>query len=140
MAETQADPNSYGFRPKRRCADALDQGFKVLRQSTSASGSLAGDSEGFFAHIAFSWIEEHMPMKNELLAKGLRCGVLDHGPRYPTPGGVPQGGIISPAISNLGREGLAQVVWGPPRCRRRPHLHGVRWADDFLVTANARQI
>ena len=37
VAETTADPNSYGFRPKRRCADAIDQCFKVLRQQTSAS-------------------------------------------------------------------------------------------------------
>jgi RNA-directed DNA polymerase len=37
IAETQADPNSYGFRPKRRCADAIDQCFKMLRQKTSAT-------------------------------------------------------------------------------------------------------
>jgi len=36
IAETLADHNSYGFRPKRRCADAIDQCFKILRQKTSA--------------------------------------------------------------------------------------------------------
>jgi RNA-directed DNA polymerase len=43
IAETTADRNSYGFRPKRRCADAIDQCFKVLRQKTSATWILEGD-------------------------------------------------------------------------------------------------
>ena len=30
IAETAADPNSYGFRPKRSTADALQQCFNVL--------------------------------------------------------------------------------------------------------------
>lgn len=139
IAETQADHNSYGFRPKRRCADALDQCFKALRQKTSATWILEGDIEGFFDHIAFSWIEEHIPMNKRLLAKWLRSGFYDHGTLYPTTAGVPQGGIISPVISNLVLDGLEQVICGPSRFRRRHHLHYVRWADDFIVTANSRQ-
>jgi len=140
MAETQADHNSYGFRPQRRCADAIDQCFKALRQKTSATWILEGDIEGFFDHIAFSWIEDHIPMNKEILAKWLRSGFLDHGTLYPTTAGVPQGGICSPVISNLVLDGLEQVVCGPPRFRRRYHLHYVRWADDFIVTANSRQV
>ena len=140
IAETQADHNSYGFRPKRRCADAIDQCFKALRQKTSATWILEGDIEGFFDHIAFSWIEEHTPMNKRLLAKWLRSGFLDHGTLYPTTAGVPQGGIISPVISNLVLDGLEHVVCGPSRFRRRHHLHYVRWADDFIVTANSRQV
>jgi RNA-directed DNA polymerase len=140
IAETQADHNSYGFRPKRRCADAIDQCFKVLRQKTSATWILEGDIEGFFDHIAFSWIEEHIPMNKGILAKWLHSGFLDHGTLYPTTAGVPQGGIISPAISNLVLDGLEQVVCGPSRFRRCHHLHYVRWADDFIVTANSRQV
>jgi retron-type reverse transcriptase len=75
-------------------------------------------------------MEEHIPMNKEILAKWLRCGFIDHGTLYPTTGGVPQGGISSPAISNLVLDGLEQVVCGPPRFRRRHHLHCVRWADD----------
>src|SRR5262244_433072 len=102
MAETRADRNSYGFRPKRRCADAIAQCFKALRQKTSATWILEGDIQGFFDHIAFAWIEEHTPMNKRLLAKWLRGGISDHGLLYPTTAGVPQGGIISPVISNLG--------------------------------------
>ena len=96
IAETTADRNSYGFRPKRRCADAIDQCFKALRQKTSATWILEGNIEGFFDHIAFSWIEDHTPMNKRLLAQGLRCGFIDHGTRYPTTAGVPQGGELPP--------------------------------------------
>jgi RNA-directed DNA polymerase len=140
IAETQADPNSYGFRPKRRCADAMDQCFKVLRQQTSATWILEGDIQGFFDHIAFSWIEEHTPMNKRILAKWLRCGFIDHGALYPTTAGVPQGGIISPVISNLVLDGLEAIVQGSSWQRSVHNINYVRWADDFLVTATSRQV
>jgi RNA-directed DNA polymerase len=92
IAETVADPNSYGFRPKRQCADAIDQCFNVLRQHTSATWILEGDIHGFFDNIAFSWIEAHIPMHKSVLSKWLRSGYIDHGALYPTTAGVPQGG------------------------------------------------
>jgi RNA-directed DNA polymerase len=140
IAETQADPNSYGFRPKRRCADALDQCFKGLRQQTSAPGILEGDIQGFFDHIAFAWIEEHTPMNKRILAKGLRCGFIDQGVLYPTTAGVPQGGMISPVISNLVLDGLEAIVQGSSWQRSVHNLNYVRWADEFLVTATSRQV
>jgi RNA-directed DNA polymerase len=140
IAETQADHNSYGFRPKRRCADAIDQCCKALRQKTSATWILEGDIHGFFDHIAFAWIEEHTPMNKRILAKWLRCGFVDQGALYPTTAGVPQGGIISPVISNLVLDGLEAVVQGSSWHRRVPNINYVRWADDFLVTANSRQV
>jgi RNA-directed DNA polymerase len=140
IAETQADPNSYGFRPKRRCADAIEQCFKALRQKDSATGILEGDIQGFFDHIAFSWIEAHIPMNKQILAKWLRCGVIDRGTLYPTTAGVPQGGISSPVISNLVLDGLEAVVHGSPGWRRVHNINYVRWADDFIVTASSRQV
>jgi RNA-directed DNA polymerase len=139
IAETQADHNSYGFRPKRRCADALDQCFKALRQKTSATWILEGDIQGFFDHIAFSWIEERTPMNKRILAKWLRCGFIDQGARSPTTAGVPQGGLISPVISNLVLDGLEAIVQGSSWHRSVHNINYVRWADDFLVTATSRQ-
>src|SRR2546430_15181035 len=57
---------------------------------------MEGDIHGFFDHIAFSWIEEHIPMNKRILAKWLRCGFVDQGALYPTTAGVPQGGILTP--------------------------------------------
>ena len=118
----------------------MDQCGKALRQQTSATWILEGDIEGFFDHIAFSWIEDHTPMNKRLLAKWLRCGFIDRGTLYPTTAGVPQGGIISPVISNLGLDGLATVVQGSPGHRRVHNINYVRWADDFIVTANSQQV
>jgi RNA-directed DNA polymerase len=123
IAETQAERNSYGFRPKRRCADAIDQCFQVLRQKGSAWWILEGAIQGFFDHIACSWREEHLPMNKQILAKGLRWGFIDPSARYPTPAGVPQGGLISPVISTLVLEGLEQGACGSSHFRRRPHLN-----------------
>src|SRR5262249_3694705 len=43
IVETRADPNSYGFRIHRSCADALAQCCNVLRQDTSPAWILEGD-------------------------------------------------------------------------------------------------
>src|SRR5262249_48880655 len=140
LAETQGDSNSYGFRPKRRCADAIDQCFKVLRQQTSATWVLEGDIEGFFDHLAFSWIEKHILMNKRILVKWLRCGFLDRGAWYPTRAGVPQGGILSPVISNVVLDGLEAMVQGSTWHRSVHNINYVRWADDFLVTATSRHV
>ncbi|MGI2002423.1 reverse transcriptase N-terminal domain-containing protein, partial [Shewanella frigidimarina] len=42
ISETLADPNSYGFRPNRSTADAVDQCFKCLVQKKSAQWVLEG--------------------------------------------------------------------------------------------------
>lgn len=140
IAETTADRNSYGFRPKRRCADAIDQCFKVLRQKSSAEWILEGDIEGFFDHIRFDWLEEHIPMNRRVLSKWLNSGVIERGTLYPTTEGVPQGGIISPTISNQVLDGLEAVVCHSYTFRRRHNINFVRWADDFIVTANSREV
>jgi len=140
IAETLADRNSYGFRPKRRCADAIDQCFKALRQKDTATWILEGDIQGFFDTIHFSWLEDHIPMNKRVLSKWLKSGFVERGTRYPTTTGVPQGGILSPVISNMVLDGLEQVVCSHPRFRRRYNINYVRWADDFVVTANSREV
>jgi RNA-directed DNA polymerase len=100
---------------------------------------LAGDSQSFFDQIAFAWLDAHLPLNKGILAQWRRCGFLDHGTLYPTTAGVPQGGIRSPGISNLGLDGLEAVVHGSSWHRSVHNLNYVRWADDFIVTATSRQ-
>ncbi len=140
IAETLADRNSYGFRPKRRCADAIDQCFKALRQKNTATWILEGDIQGFFDNIRFSWLEDHIPMNKRVLSKWLKSGFVERGVLYPTTVGVPQGGIVSPVMSNMVLDGLEQVVCSHSRFRRRYNINYVRWADDFIVTANSREV
>jgi RNA-directed DNA polymerase len=141
IAETTADPNSYGFRSKRRCADAIAQCFKILRGKNSTQWVLEGDIAGFFDNIAFSWIESNVPVDRRLLSKWLRSGYMEDDTLRETTAGVPQGGLISPVIGNLTLDGMERVVKGESETFRRRHrLNFVRYADDFIVTANNREV
>ena len=52
VAETQADPNSYGFRRERSTADAIEHCFNALAKRTSATWVLEGDIRGCFDNIS----------------------------------------------------------------------------------------
>ena len=140
LADTPGDQHADEFRPQRRCAEAIDQCFKILRQRSAAPWIWAGDLQGFFANMGFAWLEPHLPRHTQRLSQGLRSGFMDHGALFPTTAGVPQGGILSPVIRNLVLDGLEAVVQGGNWHRRVHHSNDVRWADDFLVTANSREV
>ena len=93
ISETLGDKNSYGFRVRRQCADAIDQCFKVLRLENSATYILEADIKGFFDNIDFPWILKHIPMNKKVLEKWLKSGFMDRGSWFPTEKGVPQGGL-----------------------------------------------
>ena len=99
-------PTPMGFDPSAGARMLWTSALRHCVGRTSATWILAGDIQGFFDHLAFAWLEEHPPLNKRILAKRLRCGFLDHGALYPTTAGVPQGGIISPVISNLVLDGL----------------------------------
>lgn len=140
VAETLADGNSYGFRAKRSCADAIDQCFKALRQKTSAEWILEGDIKGFFDNIDFNWLLEHIPMNKNVLNQWLHSGYVEKGQLFATTKGVPQGGIISPILGNWVLDGLENLVRGQGRFSRNHKINFVRYADDFIVTASSEAV
>src|SRR5437773_4102763 len=52
VAETTADPHSYGFRPGRSTADAIEQCFGMLARSDSPHWILEGDIQSCFDHAS----------------------------------------------------------------------------------------
>ena len=76
VAETTADPNSYGFRPKRSTADAIEQCFRALSQKHSARWVLEGDIRGCFDNISHTWMLDHVPTDKEVLRKWLQAGYV----------------------------------------------------------------
>jgi len=52
VAETTADPNSYGFRPQRSTADAIEQCFTALGNLHTAQWILEGDIKACFDHAS----------------------------------------------------------------------------------------
>ncbi len=62
IAETYADPNSYGFRVGRGTHDAIEQCFTDLNKGKSPEWILEGDIKGCFDHISHEWLMENIPM------------------------------------------------------------------------------
>ena len=139
IAETTADPNSYGFRPKRSCADAIVQCYNVLCQRKSAEWILEADIKGCFDNISHEWILQHIPLRKKVLTQWLKAGYMEKKHWSPTESGTPQGGIISPIIANMVLDGLEEVI--NLHAHHKPNsnpfkINFVRYADDFVVTCS----
>jgi RNA-directed DNA polymerase len=138
VAETTADPNSYGFREGRGCADAIAAAFNALSKPNSATWVLEGDITGCFDNISHRWMVQNIPMDQEVLRKWLGAGYVEDNQLYPTRKGTPQGGIISPCLSNMTLDGLERVVRGA--VPRRSRVNFVRYADDFIITGKSKRL
>lgn len=145
VAESLADKNSYGFRPERSTADALEQCHNALAHKARADWILEGDIRGCFDNIDHDWLFSHIPMDSEILRKWLKAGVVESGQLFPTMAGTPQGGIISPTLANLALDGLEQVLetkFGRKgtRLSERSKVNFVRYADDFIITGSSKEL
>ena len=143
VAETLADPNSYGFRPERSTADAIEQCFVATAKRMSPQWILEGDIRGCFDNISHEWLLEHIPMDKAVLRKWLKAGYVEAGALFDTDAGTPQGGIISPVLANMTLDGLEKVVYASVGTtkfsRTKTKLNVIRYADDFVVTAVSKE-
>jgi len=136
VAETLADKNSYGFRPERACADAIGQTFIVLGHKTSAQWILEGDIKSCFDEISHDWLMNNVLMDKGILRKWLKAGYIDRKKLFPTEAGTPQGGIISPTLSNMALDGIEKEL----KPFRRRKVNFVRYADDFIITGSSKEL
>jgi RNA-directed DNA polymerase len=138
VVEVLADKNAYGFRPKRSCADAIEQCFKVLCRKSSPNWILEGDIQACFDKISHQWLLDNTPMDRNMLEKWLKCGFIELEEFYPTDEGTPQGGIISPTLLTLTLSGLeAKIQAAGKRCE---HYSLVTYADDFVVSGKSKEL
>jgi RNA-directed DNA polymerase len=143
IAETLADPNSYGFRLRRSVADAWGQCFIALAKGYSPEWVFEGDIESCFDRISHPWLLENIPMDREVLRKWLEAGYLENATFHQTLAGTPQGGVISPVIANLALDGLEKAAReAAPRVGREtcPKVNVIRYADDFIITAASKEL
>jgi RNA-directed DNA polymerase len=138
IVECHADPNSYGFRPYRSTHDAIEQLVVCLSRKCSGQWVLEGDIKACFDEIGHQWLLEHVPMDREVLRQWLRAGFVEKGRLFPTRAGTPQGGVISPLLANWTLDGLEATVKG--MFGYRPKVHLIRYADDFVVVAETKDI
>ena len=144
IAETTADPNSYGFRKERSTADAIGQCHTVLSNRGGAKWIFEGDIKSCFDKISHEWLMDHIPMNKTILQKWLKAGFMEKQVLHATEEGTPQGGICSPALANLTLDGLERRLRERyPKASplsRKAKVNLVRYADDFIITGSSQEL
>lgn len=124
---------SHGFRPRRSATDALE----IIRLVGGRGHYhvVDADIQGFFDNIDHDLLMELLSKRIsdrrvlKLLGQWLKAGVMEEGAVRTSSAGTPQGGVISPLLSNVYLNELDRI-W-TTTCGHLGQL--VRYADDFVI-------
>jgi len=129
------DPSSFGYRRGRKTADALT---KIWREVNAGKEWIVdADLKDYFGSVDH---EKLMALVGKRIADSrvlkliqqmLKAGYEEKGKRYETPTGTPQGGVVSPLMSNI-------LLTPFDKEMRRKGYRLTRWADDWVVTCRTR--
>lgn len=138
--EARFEANSYGFRPGRCPMDAIEAIHTTLNRKGSSRWVLDADISGCFDNIGHGRLLARLPVFTATIRRWLKAGVVEFGRFSPTDTGSPQGGIASPLLANVARDGMERLFgceWPDGRPRSPAHRKGidkgislVRYADD----------
>lgn len=143
ILEAIFEPNfleaSYGYRRGRGCHEALDAVGKAIA-TKPVSYIVDADIKGYFDTVDHKWMMECLRQKIadrnflRLIARFLKSGIIEEGKYYDTEQGTPQGGILSPMLSNIYLHYVLDL-WIERKMKREcaGHLEEVRYCDDFLI-------
>jgi RNA-directed DNA polymerase len=150
IAEIKGDRTSFGFRKFRSPHDACEYAFHYLCTKNSPVWVLEGDIKGCFDNISHQWLLDNVPMDKSILKQFLKAGYIFERQLFQTDAGTPQGGIISPILANMALDGIEKILSEKYPKNKYDKIGGkqitkykvnfVRYADDFIVTANSEEI
>jgi len=130
---------SYGFRPKTSAHQALEAIWKNL-MDINGGWVVDVDLKDFFGSLNFNYLRNFLDRRvkdgviRRVIDKWLKAGVMEEGRIIHPETGAPQGGVISPILSNIYLHEVLDV-WFERQVR--PMLTGrgalIRYADDFVM-------
>jgi len=136
---------SYGFRPRRSAHQALQAVWKQAMDLGSC-WVLEADIEDFFGSVDLAQLRAILHQRVQdgvllrLIGKWLKAGVMEEGRVYRPESGVPQGGVISPILSNIYlHEVLDQWFANQVKPRLKGRAHLTRFADDFVMVFESEE-
>lgn len=134
--EKQFSNSSYGFRPKRSCEMAVIRALELMNDGYDWIVDL--DLEKFFDTVnqdrLISIIRRTVKDGEvvSLIRKFLESGVMENGHYQPTKVGTPQGGNLSPLLSNIMLNELDKEL-------EARGLNFVRYADDCMILVRSKK-
>ena len=134
MAEPYFSDFSYGFRPKRRAQQAVIKLLEYLNDGYEYIVDI--DLEKFFDNVNQDKLMTLVgkiikdPDTESLISKYLKAGVMVKGEFEETNLGTPQGGNLSPLLSNIMLNELDKEL-------EARGLHFVRYADDCVIAVGS---
>lgn len=133
--EQEFQPQSYGFRPGRSCEQAVLKLLEYLNEGYEWIVDI--DLEKFFDNVPQDKLMSYAgrviqdPDTESLIRKYLKAGVMEKGGYSPTEQGTPQGGNLSPLLSNVMLNELDKEL-------QSRGLRYVRYADDCVIAVGSR--
>jgi group II intron reverse transcriptase/maturase len=146
--EADFESCSYGFRPRRSAQQALERIRQLSREG--AEHVLDADIENYFGSIEHGKLQTLVRQRVsdrrmlKVLRQWLQAGVMEDGVVSHPVAGTPQGGVISPLLSNIYLHVLDRV-WAKHGQYLGELVHGhrrgpcVARADDFVVLCRTAQ-
>ena len=134
--EEQFSDNSYGFRPNRCCEQAVIKALECFNDGYDWIVDI--DLQSFFDEVNQDKLMAiiHRTIKDDdvisLIRKFLQSGVMEKGVIQETKKGTPQGGNLSPLLSNIMLNELDEEL-------ERRGLNFVRYADDCLIMVRSEK-
>lgn len=167
ICEARFYPHSYGFRPCRAQKNAVSDIVSIINASCRSADqpvwAVEGDIKGCFDNMDHRlllqklWrIGVHDKRVLKIIGQMLRAGYIESDMYYATTAGTPQGGILSPLLSNVY---LNDFDWYIGRTYSEPHRqckykgndirrmkwagvtpkYNFRYADDWVILTSTEQ-